>query len=302
MTEPTPMPPDDRELEQFLARCSELSQRYRADAEGEGAPPGLDAPVLHLARAGLQRTPPQRWGRPLALAASLVLVVSLAWVAQQRPQTQPLPAAPASIEAGAPSPGVPGTVQASSEQALPQQAPASAPAPEAAPMAKARRQEQGPAVPRAPERLEQQPARSAAPAPAALVDGASAAYDQAPERQASVPGAQPPDAGAVAAAAAPAPAPMTPNMPAPAPAPAAQVTMSLAPLAASSARTADPCASLPARPAPGGDGDAAWLDGIRRLRDASDLAGARAQLVCFSRSHTPDQVPADLKPLLPGAP
>lgn len=299
MTEPTPMPPDDRELEQFLARRSELSQRYRTDAEGEGAPPGLDAPVLHLARAELQHLPPQRWqrwGRPLALAASVVLVVSLAWVAQQRPLTQPRPAAPASIEAGAPAPGVPRTVQARSEQALPQQAPASAPASEAAAMAKARRQAQGPAVPPARERLEQQPARFAAPAPATPVDGAAAVYDQAPERRTSAPGAQQADAGAAAAIAAPAPVPMAPDMPAAAPAPAPASSL------AARARMADPCAALPARPAPGGDADAEWLDSIRRLRDASDLAGARVQLACFSRSHTPDQVPADLKSLLPGTP
>ncbi|MDB5978450.1 MAG: hypothetical protein JWR07_5210, partial [Nevskia sp.] len=111
MTEQKQTPPDDHELEQFLARRSELSQRYHsavgsdvgADAAGEGAPPELDAAVLARARAELQRPAASsrrflRWGRPLAVAASLMLVVSLGWMAQQRPLPQQVaPAAPAVV-------------------------------------------------------------------------------------------------------------------------------------------------------------------------------------------------------------
>lgn len=116
MTEPDPMSPEERELEEFLARRGELSRRYR-EAEGEGAPPELDVRVLLQARAELERAPQRarrwrQWGRPVSLAASLVLVVSLGWVAQRQPLPQrsaamagPAPLAPA--EMAAPVPQIP---------------------------------------------------------------------------------------------------------------------------------------------------------------------------------------------------
>jgi len=70
----------DRELEQYLAGDSKLSRRYR-DASAESAPPELDEAILARARAELKRKPPSlnRLLAPLALAASVVLGVNLAW-------------------------------------------------------------------------------------------------------------------------------------------------------------------------------------------------------------------------------
>jgi hypothetical protein len=83
------MPPDDRELEQYLKGGSKLSRRYR-DASSESAPPELDEAILAQARAELRRKPAgiNRWLAPVALAASLVLGVNLAWNVYQ---AQPVP-------------------------------------------------------------------------------------------------------------------------------------------------------------------------------------------------------------------
>ena len=72
--------PDDRELEQYLEGGSKLSRRYR-DASSESAPPELDEAILARARAELKRKPPSlnRILTPVALAASVVLGVNLAW-------------------------------------------------------------------------------------------------------------------------------------------------------------------------------------------------------------------------------
>lgn len=72
--------PDDRELEQYLKGDSPLSRRYR-DASAGGSPPELDEAILAQARAELERKPPSlnRYLAPVALAASLLLGVNLAW-------------------------------------------------------------------------------------------------------------------------------------------------------------------------------------------------------------------------------
>jgi hypothetical protein len=72
--------PDDRELEQYLKGDSPLSRRYR-DASSEGAPAELDEAILAQSRAELKRKPPSlnRFFAPVALAASVVLGVNLAW-------------------------------------------------------------------------------------------------------------------------------------------------------------------------------------------------------------------------------
>lgn len=83
-------PPDDRELEQYLKGEGPLSRRYR-DASGESTPPDLDEAILARARAELKRKPPSlnRYLAPVALAASLVLGVNLAWNLYQ---VEPVPA------------------------------------------------------------------------------------------------------------------------------------------------------------------------------------------------------------------
>jgi type IV secretory pathway VirB10-like protein len=71
--------PDDRELEQYLEGGSKLSRRYR-DASSEAAPPELDEIILARARAELRRKPSlNRLLAPVAVAASVVLGVNLAW-------------------------------------------------------------------------------------------------------------------------------------------------------------------------------------------------------------------------------
>jgi hypothetical protein len=79
----------DRELEQYLAGGSKLSRRYR-DASGEGAPPDLDEAILAQARAELRRKPSlNRLLTPVAIAASVLLGVNLAYNVYQ---SAPMPA------------------------------------------------------------------------------------------------------------------------------------------------------------------------------------------------------------------
>jgi hypothetical protein len=87
MTEP--VKPDDRELEQYLKGEGPLSRRYR-DASGESSPPDLDEAILARSRAELKRKPPSlnRYLAPVALAASVVLGVNLAWNLRQ---VEPVP-------------------------------------------------------------------------------------------------------------------------------------------------------------------------------------------------------------------
>jgi hypothetical protein len=110
--------PDDRELDQYLTGDSKLSRRYR-DASTEGAPPELDEAILAQARAGLKRKPPSlnRYLAPVALAASVMLGVNLAWNVRQ---AEPVPA-----ELGAPE----AKMQSRDDTFVPAPPPA-APAPE----------------------------------------------------------------------------------------------------------------------------------------------------------------------------
>jgi hypothetical protein len=121
--------PDDRELEQYLKGGSALSRRYR-DASGERSPPDLDEAILARARAELRRKPHlNRYLAPVALAASVVLGVNLAW----------------NVHQAAPVPGAgPRLAEKSRDNGFVAEPPPAAPAPQ-------------------PERK----ARAAAPAPAA---------------------------------------------------------------------------------------------------------------------------------------
>lgn len=348
MTEPTPLPPDDHELEQFLSRRSDLSQRYRsdvgADAAGEGAPPELDALVLARARAELQRPPLrsrrfQRWGRPLAVAATLVLVVSLGWMAQQKPLPQQVAFAPAppTMPAQAAAPALdaaaaPAAAQAEEvkKQAIAGQAPQGAALrqqPAAArsvedrlaqsqmqPVQQYDRAAAAEPLPPSPPPLPLPAAPAAqAMAPAALGKPAApesrervfAQRREAPPQQPAkgfVAEADSAPAAVLTAKAAAAPMPFAPT-------PLGMTTPVTVAPAASLAAAPNPCAALPSRAVvqdrvqAGGSADvAAWLEQIRRLRDAEDLKGARAELACFSYRHSAAEVPDDLKALLPGAP
>jgi hypothetical protein len=71
---------DDAGLESYLRRESDVSRRYH-ELEADDVPPQLDAAVIARARAALEpakRKPAWvKWGAPLALAASAVLVVAI---------------------------------------------------------------------------------------------------------------------------------------------------------------------------------------------------------------------------------
>jgi len=88
MTEPSPPQlPDDDQLQQYLAGDAALSRGYR-DASREITPPDLDRAVLDMARAAVpRRRRTSRWSLPLALAATLLIGVPLAWnVTRQAPR------------------------------------------------------------------------------------------------------------------------------------------------------------------------------------------------------------------------
>ena len=73
--------PSDKELDDYLRRESTVSEHYRA-LDADDVPAAVDAAVLAQARAAVapkkQRAPAWvRWGSPLALAASAVLIVAI---------------------------------------------------------------------------------------------------------------------------------------------------------------------------------------------------------------------------------
>jgi len=200
-----PKRPDDRELEQYLQGDSPLSRRYR-DASAEGSPPDLDEAILAQARAELKRKPPSlnRYLAPVALAASVVLGVNLAWNLYQ---VEPVPVEAQRLE------------KAAAPEYAPEPPPvAQEPAPVASPPEVARR---APAAPSA--KLEEKLAREqvseadaaavtrerelelAAAQSRAKADAEARARSE-PQRRQSL---QATDAVAGAAAAPAAPAPMT---------------------------------------------------------------------------------------------
>lgn len=74
-------PLDDKSLDEYLTRGSEVSRRYR-ELDGNTVPPELDRRVLAEARAAASKNQSggrtwMRWSAPVALAASAVLVVSI---------------------------------------------------------------------------------------------------------------------------------------------------------------------------------------------------------------------------------
>lgn len=73
--------PNDKLLDEYLRRESPVSQRYR-ELEAEDVPPQLDAAILSQARAAVEQRAVRKpswlkWGAPLALAASAVMVVAI---------------------------------------------------------------------------------------------------------------------------------------------------------------------------------------------------------------------------------
>jgi hypothetical protein len=69
-------PPDDRELDDFLAGRHPVGRAYREVSDEETAPRELDDAILRMAREHAAATPPRRrprWLQPLAVAATLAL-------------------------------------------------------------------------------------------------------------------------------------------------------------------------------------------------------------------------------------
>jgi hypothetical protein len=192
--------PDDRELEQYLKGDSPLSRRYR-DAGGEASPPELDEAILAQARAELKRKPPSlnRYLAPVALAASVVLGVNLAWNLYQ---VEPVPTGSQRFE--------PRLEKAAEPKYAPDPAPAAQEPPPAAPASQAKRR--APAAP--PAKLEDAPAGEADAGAAAgerelaaaqaRDQAAAEARDEARKRAAVAR-----QSNTEAAALAPAPAPMS---------------------------------------------------------------------------------------------
>lgn len=76
-----PEPPlSDADFDAYLRRDSRVSQQYREQGSDSAPPPSLDRAVLSQAQAAASATKRSRllrWSGPLALAASVVVVVSL---------------------------------------------------------------------------------------------------------------------------------------------------------------------------------------------------------------------------------
>lgn len=112
MSGPEQLPPDDHELEDFIAGRGPHAARYRAAAT-ERAPPALDALVMAqaLALPPPRRAALQRWRLPLSLVATLVLGIGLV----TRLQREPPPVATGVAEPAAPAAVL---TEASAEQEL----------------------------------------------------------------------------------------------------------------------------------------------------------------------------------------
>jgi len=296
MNRSEPLTPEERELARLLGR----------PAAGIAPSARIDAAIAALARepAGSEPAPrpsappatfttgarPARrgWRRglvsSLAAAASLVLVVGLAW--QLRPTPPPLPAAVAPAAAtqardAAASPPPPPPIPAPMAAPPPSQAPVDSHARKAAAPARA-----APAPARAPVASvpPPPPPAPAAPAPATASRVAPTASSYAREP-------------AAAAEQAAVQAELRLHSP-------PQDARAAAPVQASAARRPEPTAAevVPAASA-AIDGDARlprrqWLQRIRARRADGDLDNARASLERFMQVYPEARIPRDLRPLL----
>ena len=304
MTDPErPRPEDARvseaELEAFLARRGSFGQRWREQSQ-EQAPPELDSAVLAYAEREA-RTPVgarrrRRWGAPLAIAATLLLVLGAirygllpqpGEVPQARVQesaaSAAAPAKKALAETAAPSalpaPALAAPAPNADELRAPREEPAvPAPPPAArrkavAPEAKLEK-EASPTTPAAPA-MDAAAARSDAPSPFADY-GAAAAAAQPPATSNAAP------AGAVAPDSKPRPAPLQSRA-----APMASGTLA--------ERRADACANAAEKDASAEQSLAA----VRELRDQGKRDAAKSELRCLRQREPQLAVPDDLRELGP---
>jgi len=288
--------PSSRIDEAILARAREPAASTTAPTPRPSAPPAAFSTGAsrsrHVRRRGLVSS--------LAAAASLVLVVGLAW--QLRPtQTPPSPPpvaanAPAPVaEAEMPVPQEANAPIAASDAAAP--APASAPVSEAAPASIAR-----PAPP--PARIARAPAGADVAAKVRVQEAAPVALPPpSPARATITPSAPPAPPAPAPAPAAYALEPMPEIAGQAAPSAAAPAALRLHSAATASQvqdgqitmtvdlaqAAADEDARLPRRQ---------WLERIRARRDDGDLDAARASLRRFVRAYPEARIPRDLHPLL----
>ena len=305
MNRSEPLTPEERELARLLGHpAADIAPSARIDAaiaalarEPAGSEPA-PRPSAPPATFTTGARPARRgWRRglvsSLAAAASLVLVVGLAW--QLRPTPPPLPAAvvPAPMAAteardAAASPPPPPSIPAPMAAPPPSQAPVDSHARKAAAPARA-----APAAARAPVASVPPPPPSPPPAPAAPAPAPATATASRVAPTASSYALEP---AAVAEQAA-VQAELRLHSP-------PQDARADAPVQASAARRPEPTAAevVPAASA-AIDGDARlprrqWLQRIRARRADGDLDNARASLERFMQVYPEARIPRDLRPLL----
>ena len=333
---PRPLPPD-RNDEPLTADERGWAARLAQIGPHGDPPPALDARILALAHASAARQPQRRaarrrWPTLVGAAASLVIVVGLAWQLQPLLRTRPSfgegPGAPATI------PRSDGTLSAdvlAAAKPVAKRAVASPPPAPAAETAAVANRRSPPPAPAAVRAQDAPPPRAAAfgddavppysdyagkaaarqtATEATARDGSQGAMSE-PRREraaAMAPQAFPPasaPAGSRAAVPAPTPAPPAPAVAAPeneAQAGGTPPTLQTNAAAKQDNATLDQVdvtgtrmrvVDLPVRDDAGLD-PASWLQRIRDRRDAGDLEQARASLVLFRREHPRLSVPDDL--------
>ena len=288
LPDPSSLSPEEQALAQRLARLGPHVEPS----------PALDARVLAAAHATAQAPAVRpmvrrrRWPAVVGLAASLVLVVGLAWRLRLQPEPPPAPRQPiaATPRTARPAPAVPepaamattpaGPSEASREAGIAAQAPAS----------------------------EANPPGTPARAPVTAPPGAQAKVSLATPKPMALPPPEPPPP--------PSPEVMLDSVQraaAPAPPPAAAARDSDAGVAAnvdadtSEAGQANDSAGLregdePTDEVPPATAESpavrdAWLQRIHGLVDAGDIAGARASLREFVRRYPDYPLPEDLRAL-----
>ncbi len=308
-------------------RDPRLDSAYR-DTPRDEPPPELDERIRAAARRAVRAGPQSleertaaargrsfvvRWRVPLSLAATVVLVVSLALLVQEAVQRSQYDGA-GPVSAPSPAPAVaPSAPPAANETDVPREAaPPASPKPADRVRAAPAQRKMGEAAPStgtppAPGPIELRQERTSGPAPQPLGVPADAASAPAPTpaipggamriapQAAPSPAVTPPRGAdsASGAVAAPPPASALPMQlaPRPAPSPDAAPPLSrdreLSDRPARAAREAAPAAMPPRSPEE-------WLEAIRRLTAEGRTAEAAAELAAFRRRYPDYSLPPDL--------
>ena len=272
--------PDDKALQDYLARNSEISERYR-EAATETTPAALDARILRAAHREL-RPSRRRWLLPLSMAAAVVLSVSVL-LRLPAHNTTPMLAAPAPAVGNLKAESTP-TAQAKARSAISADAHADADADAAkefatdkkaaAPAYSAPSREREAAPVAAPNLQTEAQSRADAPAPSLAAPAATGMISD--------------DARAASGNAMPMPQPARKDERPMAPAAAEKSE----PAAATNAEKSTDAVGAAAQPSLTPE---AWIIHIRKLRADGDAAAANAELRAL-RARYPDYVlPPDLR-------